>query len=130
MTTLSSILAWKNLMNSMNSQKYMTQEDEPPKSEGVQYSTGEEQKSESEMDCPWNSLGQDTGVGSFSLLQGVFPTQGLNPGLPHYGQILYQLSHKGSPRILERVAYLFSSRSSQHRNRTVVSCTAGRFFTN
>ena len=44
MTTLSSILAWKNLMNSMNSQKYMTQEDEPPKSEGVQYSTGEKQR--------------------------------------------------------------------------------------
>ena len=101
-----------------------------PWSEGVQYSTGEEQKSESEMDCPWNSLGQDTGVGSFSLLQGVFPTQGLKPGLSHYGQILYQLSHKGSPRILERIAYLFSSRSSQPRNRTVVSCTAGRFFTN
>ena len=44
MTTLSSILAWKNLMNSMNRQKYMTQEDEPPKSEGVQYSTGEKQR--------------------------------------------------------------------------------------
>ena len=62
------------------------------------------------MECsPWNSPGHNTGMGSFSLLQGVFPTQGLNPGLPHYGQILYQLSHKGSPRILERVAYPFSS---------------------
>ena len=38
---------------------------------------------------PWNSPGQDTGVGGLSLLQGIFPTQGLNPGLPHYGQILY-----------------------------------------
>ena len=37
-----------------------------------------------------------TGVGNVSFLQGVFPTQGLNPGLPHCGQILYQLSHKGS----------------------------------
>ena len=48
------------------------------------------------MDCPWNSLGQNTGVGSLSLLQGIFPTQGLNPGLPHCRQTLYQLSHKGS----------------------------------
>ena len=36
-------------------------------------------------------------VGSCSLLQGIFPTQGLNPGLPHYRQILYQLDYKGSP---------------------------------
>ena len=47
------------------------------------------------------------------LLQGIFPTQGLNPGLSHYRQILYQLSHKGSPRILEWVTYPFSSRSSR-----------------
>ena len=47
---------------------------------------------------PWNSPGQNTGVGSFSLLQGISPTQGLNPGLPYYRWILYQLSHKGSPR--------------------------------
>ena len=44
---------------------------------------------------PWNSPGQNPGVGSLSLLQGIFPTQGLNPGLPHRGPILYQLSHKG-----------------------------------
>ena len=42
---------------------------------------------------PWNSPGQNTGMGSRSLLQGIFPTQGLNPGLPHCRQILYQLSH-------------------------------------
>ena len=47
---------------------------------------------------PWNSLGQNTGVGSLSLLQGIFPTQGLNPGLLHCRQILYQLSHKGNPK--------------------------------
>ena len=52
------------------------------------------------------------------------------PGLPYCRQILYQLSHKGSPRILERVAYPSSSGSSQPRNRTGVSCIAGRFFTN
>ena len=53
---------------------------------------------------PWNSLGQNTGVGSHSLLQGIFPSQGSNPGLPHSRRILYQLSHKGSPRIVEWVA--------------------------
>ena len=60
----------------------------------------------------WDSPGQDTGVGSLSLLQGIFPTQGSNPGLPHCRQILYQLSHQGSPRILEWVAYPFSGGSS------------------
>ena len=43
---------------------------------------------------PWNSPGQNTGVGSCSLLQGIFPTQGSNPGLPHCRQILYQLSQE------------------------------------
>ena len=47
---------------------------------------------------PWNSPGQNTGVGSFSLLQGIFSTQGSNPGLPPCRWILYQLSHKGSPK--------------------------------
>ena len=78
---------------------------------------------------PWNSPGQNTGVGSLSLLQGIFPTQGSNPGLPHCRQILYQLNHKGSLRIPERVACPFSSGSSRPRNRTRVSCIAGRFFT-
>ena len=44
----------------------------------------------------WNSPSQNTRVGSCSLLQGIFPTQGLNPGLPHCRQILYQLSHQRS----------------------------------
>ena len=44
-----------------------------------------------------NSPGQNTGVGSLSLLQGIFPTQELNPGLPHCRQILYQLRQKGRP---------------------------------
>ena len=43
---------------------------------------------------PWNSPGKNTGVGSLSLLQGTFPTQGSNPGLSHCRQTLYQLSHK------------------------------------
>ena len=79
---------------------------------------------------PWNSPGQNTGMCSCSLLQGIVPTQESNTGLPHCRWILYQLSHKGSPRILEWVAYPFSSRSSWPRNRTGVSCIAGRFFTN
>ena len=43
---------------------------------------------------PWNSPGQNTGVGSLSLLQGIFPTQGLNPGLRHCRQILYHWATK------------------------------------
>ena len=73
------------------------------------------------LHSPWNSLGQNTGVGSLSLLQGIFPIQGSSPGLPYCRQILYQLSHKGSPRILEWIAYSFSSRSSQPRNQTGIS---------
>ena len=78
----------------------------------------------------WNSPGQNTGVVSLSLFQGIFPTQGWNTGLPYCRQILYQLSNKWSPRILEWVAYPLFSRSSWPRNRTRVSCIAGRFFTN
>ena len=48
-----------------------------------------------------NSLSQNTGVGNLFLLQGIFSTQGSNPGLPHCTQILYQLSHKGSPILTE-----------------------------
>ena len=72
---------------------------------------------------------QNTGVGSHSFLQEIFPAQGLNPGLPHCRRILYQLSHQGDPRRLEWVAYPFSSRSFQPRDRTRVSWIAGRFFT-
>ena len=64
------------------------------------------------MDCPWNSLGQNTGVGSLSLLQGIFLTQESNQGLLHCRRILYQLSHKVSLRILEWAAYPFSRGSS------------------
>ena len=80
------------------------------------------------LHSPWNSPGQNTSVGSYFLPQGIFPTQGLNPGLLHCRQILYQLSHKGNPRILEWVAYPFSRGSSQPKNQTKVSW--GRFFTN
>ena len=82
------------------------------------------------LHSPWDSPGQDTGVGSLSLLQGIFPIQGSNPGLPHCGRILYQLSHERSPRILGWVAYPFSRGSSRPKNRTRVFCIAGGFFTN
>ena len=46
---------------------------------------------------PWNSPGQNTGVGSLSFLQKVFPIQGSNPGIPHCRWIIYHLSYQGSP---------------------------------
>ena len=70
---------------------------------------------------------------SLSCIHGIlqaFPTQGSNSGVPHFRQILYQLSHKGSPRILEWVAHPLSSGSSPPRNWTGVSWIAGRFFIN
>ena len=73
--------------------------------------------------CPWNSPGRNTGVGCHVLLEGIFPTQGSNPGLLHSRQILYRLSHQGSPRVLDWIAYSFSRGTSQPR----VSCIAGDF---
>ena len=74
---------------------------------------------------PWNSPHQNTGVGSHSLLQGIFPMQGLNPSLPH----CRLMSHKGSPRILEWVAYPISRGSSLPRNQIRLSCIASGLFT-
>ena len=62
-----------------------------------------------ELFSPWNSPGQNTGVDSRSLLQGIFPTQGLNPGIPHYRQILYQLSHQGRSPLVGKDCSNFSS---------------------
>ena len=73
------------------------------------------------MESPWDSSGQDTEVGHPSLLQGIFPTQGLNPGFLYCRQILHQLSHQGNPRILEWVAYPFSSGPSQAYKEWLVS---------
>ena len=81
-------------------------------SESESHSVVSESSQPHGLHSPWNSPGQNTGVGSLSLLQGIFATQGSNAGVPHFGWILYQLSHKGNPRILEWVAYPFSSRSS------------------
>ena len=128
------------------------------------------------LHSPWSFPGQNTGVGSLSLLQGIFPTQ-RSPALqvdslpaesqekpkntgvgslslpqrifliqetsrssriqefpiqesPALQRILYKLNHKGSPRILEWVAYPFSRGTPHPRNWTGVSCIAGRFFAN
>ena len=69
----------------------------------------------------WNSLGKNTGVGSLSLLQGIFPAQGSNPGLPHCRRILYQLSYiRGfsgeapSPLILGETQILWSPTITKH----------------
>ena len=59
-----------------------------------------------------DSPGKNTGAGCHVLLQGIFPTQGLNPGLLHFRWTLYHLNHQRSPRILEGVAYPFSRGSS------------------
>ena len=58
--------------------------------------------------CPWNSSGKNTGVGSHSLLQGFFPTQGLNLGLRHCRKTLYSLNHQGSPKYKIRAKKTFS----------------------
>ena len=81
------------------------------------------------LHCSWNSPDQNTVVGSLSLLQEISIIQESNSGLLHCRQIRY-LNHKRSPRILQWVAYPFSSRSSQPRKQTGVSCIAGGFFTN
>ena len=66
-----------------------------------------------ELYSPWNSPGQNTGVGSHFLLQGVFPTQGSNQGLPHSKRILHRLSHQGSPVSIDKVFAKVSQTVSQ-----------------
>ena len=77
---------------------------------------------------PWNFPGQNTGVGSSSLLQGIFPRDIPNTGIKPVSHILYPLSHQWSP-ILEWAVYHFSRGSSQPRSATGVARTAGEFFT-
>ena len=73
---------------------------------------------------PWNSPGQNTGGGSLFLFSRR-SSQPRNPGLRHWRQILYQQNYKGSPTILEWVAYPFSRESSWPRNQTRVCCILG-----
>ena len=74
---------------------------------------------------PWNSPGQNTGVGSLSLL----PNPVIEPRSSHCRQVLYQLSHQGNPRILRVGSLSLLSGSSWPRNWNGVSCTADGFFT-
>ena len=75
------------------------------------------------------SPGKNTGVGSHALLQGIFPTQGSKPGLPHCRWILYSLRHQVSRRVLKWVAFLFSRGSSQPRDQSQVSHIVSGLFT-
>ena len=81
----------------------------------------------------WNSPGQNTGVGSLSLLQRIFPTQGLNQGLLHCRQIVYQLSYEGSPydsnylttksqQLKSKVMILFHRNRQENNNFTSYIC--------
>ena len=79
--------------------------------------------------CSWNSPGKNTGVGSHSLLQGTFLTHGSNPDLSHRRQILYYLSHQGSPKNTGVGSHSHLQGSSRHRDWTQVSWIAGTFFT-
>ena len=74
---------------------------------------------------PWNSPGKNTGVGCHSLLQGIFPTQGLNPGLLHSRQILYHLSLHGSKRWHDSVHFLtfpIESLKNKPLNKRIAIC--------
>ena len=70
---------------------------------------------------PWHSPGLNTGVGSCSLLQGIVPTQGLNPGLPHCRQILYQPSHQ-KPKNTSSLSLLQWIFSTQDSNWDLLHC--------
>ena len=65
---------------------------------------------------PWNSPGQNTGVGSLSLLQGIFPTQELSWGLLHCRRILYQLCYQGSPLCIQVSCKEYNSRTANGRD--------------
>ena len=81
------------------------------------------------MDCIWILQARLLEWIAVPFSRGIFPTLGLNPGLPHCRQILYQLSHQENPKILNWVAYPLCSGSSWPRNLTGVSCIAVGFFT-
>ena len=61
--------------------------------------------------CPWDSPGKNTGVGYHALLRGIFPTQGLNPGLLHWRQILYRFSYQESPCSFQIIASALGPRA-------------------
>ena len=71
--------------------------------------------------CPWHSPGKNTGVGSHSLLQGIFSSQGLNQSLLHCRQVFYCLSHQGSPKNESS-----TNQRTKHRRDVPVKALTGR----
>ena len=76
--------------------------------------------------CPWSSPGKNTWVGFCTLLQEIFPTQGSNPGLLHYRQILYCLSHQENPYIF--LNFLYNYFKSLYNNPFVLLSENNFFF--
>ena len=66
--------------------------------------------------CPWDSPGKNTRVGCHALLQGIFQTQGLNPGLLHCRKILYHLSHEGSPMLCSNHSRYFFTKKKKMKH--------------
>ena len=82
-----------------------------------------------ELYSPWNSPGHNTGVGSSSLLQGIFPTHGSNPGLLNCRRILYHLSHQGRWLINNRHLFLTFCRLGSLRSRhQQIRCPVKAYF--
>ena len=77
------------------------------------------------LSSPWNSPGQNTGVGSLSLFQGIFPTQGSNPGLSHFRQIVYQRS-QGKPKYTGGSSLVLLEQIFPTQESNWGLCTAGR----
>ena len=92
--------------------------------ESETHSVGSNSLRPHELYSLWNSPGQNTGVGSLSLLQRIFPTQGSNPGLPHCRWILYQLGYQGKPKNtgVGSLSLLMQIFLSQESNRDLLHC--------
>ena len=76
--------------------------------------------------CPWDFPGKSTGVGSHILLHGIFPTQGLNPGLPSCKQMLYRLSHQGNAKVKVSKAGNIPFLNRKHKIKTAQFSTSPR----
>ena len=74
---------------------------------------------------PWNSPGQNIGVGSCSLLQGIFPTQGSNSGFLHWRGMLYCLSHQGGPMVVLEIPNV--NNRCQGKGQRWLACFKTRF---
>ena len=72
--------------------------------------------------CPWDSPGKNVGVGSLSLLQAIFLTQGLYPGVLHYRRVLHHLSHQGSLKLTRKINHPISLSLMQNLNLVTYHC--------